>query len=149
MMNKKSKGNKVIIILVASFVFIIGMFIAISANANSGLIYIGNDEVEAILEDMSGRGTLVYVGSPSCPACNAFRPTVDVVLDRLGVGLYYFETDAAMAENTIRTRENLERTATSTPTIVYIVNGEVVDLTHSVSSAQLEEFFERNSEGLR
>ena len=148
MINKKAKNNKLIIGLVGALVFVVTTLIIVAVNTNTRLIYIGNAEVEALLADSSEQGVFMYIGSPSCPVCNTFRPTVEAVLERMEAELYYFETDAAIAEDLERTRANLGRTASSTPTIIYLVNGEVIDSINSTTASELQAFFERQPHGL-
>lgn len=120
----------------------------IFSRVNAGLIYVDNDRLQVILDD--GDAAFIYVGSPSCPVCNNFRPTVDRVLDMLGSRIYYFETDAAAEADVDHFRELLGRiNVTSTPTIIFIENGVVYDMTNSVAGDELMEFFERRPEGLR
>lgn len=118
-------------------------------NENTRLIYIGNAELEAILNDTSGQGTFVYIGSPTCPICNQFRPVVETVLGNLDAQLLYFETDSAAADDIDLVRELFERMGVfGTPTIVYLENGVVLELVNSLGEEELQSLFEQH-DGLR
>lgn len=149
-MMKKSKNSKKLVIIGGSFLAIVLMlvFAAVASQETTRLDYVGNQEMEAILADRSGQGTFVYIGSPSCPVCNDFRPTVEATLRQLRARMYYFETDAAIADDLERARANLLQTASSTPTIVYIVDGEVISSVHAVSQDALLTFLEQDLAGL-
>ena len=146
-MNKSKKSNNKMKIILGSAVAAIAVIIlTIFLVTDSRLIYIGNSEMQLVINDMSGEGNFVYIGSPSCPVCNEFRPTVETVLRSLDARLLYFETDAAGAENRDRMIDILGQiNITGTPTIIYIENGVVIETINRVGSNDLTAFFARHN----
>ena len=134
------------------------------SNADSVLPYISIDEMSEILNDRTGAGLFVYVGRDGCPACQIFEPTLREVLTDLDRSLGYFELDRlwevdedgriiesddpnhpnVILQEIIRTLEVMH-----VPTMVYIENGEVIELISnelmgSNADDVLLEFFERH-----
>ena len=123
---KKSK-NKNLLIGLGIFIFITVLLVALNVLRGSGLRMIGISDMEGILSD-NDSGTFVYVGRPTCPACQQFEPILETTLADLGQELYYFETDRANSDDSDRTSAILNQLdVTGVPVIVYILNGQVID----------------------
>lgn len=103
-----------------------------AANPSQHLSYIGIPELYDIVNDTSGVGHFVYIGTPECPNCQLFEPTLTEVLQNLDRELAYFRTDLAFATEADFDVTVMELIAPlgveGVPTIVYIVNGEAIDL---------------------
>jgi len=143
---KKSNFSKVVIgIGILIIGLLIATFILNRPQGDIRLVYIGNAEFEAILDDDSGEGAFVYIGRLTCPACTALRPVIET-LPGFNADLDYFETDMAMAEDAEWTAELGERVELrGVPTIVYIENGVVIDRLVGVQDVPtLTDFFDRN-----
>ena len=112
---------------------------------NIRLVYIGNAEFEAILDDHSGEGTFVYIGRLTCPACSTLRPIVES-LPGFDADLAYFETSMAAEEDSDWTSALAERVELrGVPAIIYVENGVVMDRLLGVQDVPtLTDFFERN-----
>lgn len=143
----KSKGHKLIIGVIALIVVLIAVLVTLNVLQKTRLHVIGNSEMEAILDDDSGRGTFVYIGRPTCPVCNEFEPILEHTLKRLSQELPYYEADLARLEDAQRSSVIFNRLdgVTGVPVIVYIENGQVVDaLTGIHQQEAIQEFFEAN-----
>jgi len=143
---KKSNFSKIAIGMVVLIVgLLIATFVLNRPEGDIQLVYIGNAEFEAILDDDSGEGTFVYIGRPTCPNCNILRPIVET-LPGFDADLNYFETDMAMADDSEWATTLLERVELrGVPAIIYVENGVVVDRLMGVQSEDaLTDFFERN-----
>ena len=124
--------------------------------------YVDVEDMQAILDDTSGQNFFVYIGRPTCPACQQYEPSLRLLLQDLGQELRYFELDRAreilqeLDEAEVNadgadavTLVNQRIGVTSVPHMVLIRNGEVVDSADGVwllGNAQENtlEFFERN-----
>lgn len=138
---KKSNAKKKIIGLVAGVVTLIVALIMASIleanglrlnpSGNEVLTYIGNEDMYDILNDRSGTGHFIYIGRPTCPACQQFEPVLRATLQELDQELRYFQTDRAREaddESEMTMIEILDALGIQgVPTMAYIVNGQVVD----------------------
>ena len=115
--------------------------------------YINAVELQAIVEDTSEEGNFVYFGRYDCPQCLLFQPTVQEVLSQMNGRMGHFElNESRRLENEEGSGEGLTVEqlldifdVNATPTIVYMVNGEIVDrLVGNNNNERLTEFFERN-----
>jgi len=117
------------------------------------LPYIGNLEMYEILNDRSGEGFFVYIGRPDCSACLEYEPLLEEILEELDRELRYYRVDLALLEedsvlDPVETLEILQ--VHYVPSIVFIQNGELVDLITGVSFLGADarevtiEFFEEN-----
>ncbi len=87
---------------------------------------INNEQLTAILDD--GTSAVVYIGRPTCPHCQAFRPILDQAVASQNAKILYYNTDAARAENAETLGALMKRVGvTNVPTVVHIANGAVVD----------------------
>jgi len=144
MKQNNKKANKLFIgmgvgtaILVA--VLIIGSIVQ-GAGGNRGsrqLPFITIEDTIEILNDRSGEGFFLYVGRPTCPACVIFEPVFEQILRReYRSSIPYFNLDSLRLEEA-QSEEELEFSVEEivemlnvyvTPTLVFIRDGEVVDL---------------------
>lgn len=118
-------------------------------NDDGTLIYIGNEQMYDILNDQSGTGHFVYIGRPTCPACQRFEPVLRETLQEIGQELRYYEVDLARETDSVS-----EMTVSDilgvlgingVPSMVYVVNGEVVDSFTGVETREgILNFFEAN-----
>ena len=112
-----------------------------------GLYYIGNTEVEAILNESRER-YFIYVGTPTCPVCQQFEPVLQTTLEYLGQELRYFNIDLAGSDEASVEALNLNLAilgVAHVPTLVYIQNGVVLDsIVGSQEKETIIEFFEAN-----
>lgn len=125
------------------------------------LLYVGVDDMHAILNDRSGQDFFVYIGRPTCPACQRYEPELRAVLEELNQSLRYFEIDRARdiyvdpeerveGQPDIVSQINQQIGVTGVPHMVLIRDGEVVDfadgnfLLSGDSQANTLDFFERN-----
>jgi len=162
---KKSNSKKWIGGLLAAMIALIAIFVIANIIESSDfqfgrgdangeyserteLFYIGNAEMYEILNDRSGAGFFVYIGTPACPNCRDFEPVLRETLQYLDQELRYFQIDIAR-----ETDDESEMTMTEildaidvpgVPATVYIVNGEVVDRLGSRTKESLLSFFEEN-----
>ena len=118
------------------------------------LPYVGVSEMQTILNSTSGEGTFVYIGRPTCPACQRYEPILRELLRDLDGSVAYFEIDRAREteadyEMTV-TEINQIIGVTGVPHLVFIRDGEVVDFAdgHTLLGGDSREvtleFFERN-----
>lgn len=154
---KESNFKKKITNLVIALVLLIAVYLIANAleandiqfgssNSDYGLYYVGNAEIEEILNDMSGEGFFVYIGTPTCPFCQQFEPVLQETLEYLGKELRYFHIDLARDDDEEAMVRNLNSLETDTvPTIVYIENGVVLDsMIGSPDQEVIISFFEAN-----
>ena len=114
---------------------------------SSKLLYLDNADMEAIINDVSGDGTFVYVGRRTCPFCVELEPILQETLIYLGQELQYFDTDLADLEDSNRRAEILAHLGiTGVPVIVFIENGVAEDALIGVhGQEEIIDFF--NSHG--
>ena len=147
---KKSNSGKIITWSVISVILLIIFFIVANIfeanNRSYGLYYVGNDEMQEIIDDTSGEGFFVYIGTPACPVCREFEPILERTLEYLGRELRYYHVGLARENDEGALVRILTRIDTATvPTIVYIKNGEVLDSIGGVQNREaLISFFEEN-----
>ena len=156
---KKSNSKKIIMGSLVGVVTVIAVLITASileengfrfnSRGNEVLPYIGNADMYEILTDQSGTGHFVYVGMPTCPACQRFEPILRETLQELDQELSYFQTTRAREaddESEMTTSEILDIIGIdSVPSMVYIVNGQVVDSFTGVREREgILAFFEAN-----
>jgi predicted bacteriocin transport accessory protein len=143
----KSKNSKLIIGLASIVVSLIAILVVLNVLRGTRLVVIGISEMNAILNDQSGQ-EFVYIGRPTCPYCEEFKPVLEATLSELGQELVYFETDLADLEDQDRRIEILEQLGVGgVPVIVYIENGQAVDSITGVQTRErVLEFFESNGE---
>lgn len=123
-----------------------------------GLNGIGNDDMYEILNDRSGEGIFVYIGTSTCPNCREFQPIVTEVLEDLNKGLRHYEADTAQAYDDVSQMamfdilmELIENSnwEGNVPVILYMIDGQVIDFLLGLNPQEnVIEFFERNG-GLR
>ena len=126
--------KKSYIALVLVFIVVIGGIFFYNHRENSNNI---EDETVLIpIDDVTlknmfneeNRSFLVYVGRPTCPFCNEYRPHLEeVVKEKQALTVYYFDTDdnrenPYFAE--VITRLEIE----SVPFLIYVKDGEVIDM---------------------
>ena len=74
----------------------------------------------------SSKEAFVYIGSPTCPACEEFYPIVQRFLNDENREIYYFDTDSAFLENPDKLIYLMgSLNVTGTPTIIYFNDGDV------------------------
>ena len=120
----------------------------------TGLTYLASEEMEVVLTDNSGEGIFVYVGTPLCPACQQFEPTLIATLEYLDLGLRYFQFHQAFELNEELTQQiiyeidDLARPRGwegGVPVVMLFVNGTVVEVLEGIhSQEEIIEFFERH-----
>jgi len=134
-MKKSNNSGKIIGGVLVAMVALITIFVIAnvieSGRDSETLFYVGNAEMYEILNDRSDTGFFVYIGRPTCPACQRFEPVLRGALRHLGGNLRYFQTDlAGMTDNEseMTVMEILDEIGVrGVPSMVYIRNGEVVD----------------------
>ena len=140
---ENSKMMKISLVVVIIGVLLIGSY-AFLANTSSNLVDIDSERFEQILE--SGDGTFVYIGRHTCPVCYEFEPILEEALDNLNKELYYYNTHYAReadAERMIELLDSLE--VESVPTIVYVENGQVIDMLVGLhNEIEITSFFRNN-----
>jgi len=114
------------------FIYLTGLFILTSflvgctndSDLDDMLVHIDINYLEELTE--GSNETFVYIGSPTCPACEDFYPIVQLFLNGENRELYYFDTDSAFLENPDKLIDLMESlNVTGTPTIIYLNEGEV------------------------
>ncbi len=91
--------------------------------------------VEALEKFESKDSFLLYVGSKECAACKVFSPIFEEVAKEYPEYLFYIEYLDAMAnqkEDFNKLEDNYIGLLAVTPSIYYVINGEVVDVHHGV-----------------
>ena len=124
--------KKISIVKASLFIFLTGLFMSTSI-----LVGCSNDsdlddkfvniDIQYLAElTASSKEAFVYIGSPTCPACEEFYPIVLRFLNDENRELYYFDTDSAFLENPDKLIDLMESlNVTGTPTIIYLNGGEV------------------------
>ena len=146
MKKKATRKHQFVVGSLALTAVLVVVLVVLNAFGSSGLNIVSLSEMETILSDRSGSGTFVYIGRPTCPFCRDFEPILEGVLEELDVQLAYFETDRADQVDRARRLEIFEELGvTGVPVLVYIENGQTVDILTGVQdAATVHQFFARN-----
>ena len=93
----------------------------------------------------NNESTVVYIGTPNCPACVTFYPILEAVVEEHNLDVYYIQIDrwSTSDRNAIfQTFEEFQYT----PSIYIINNGEqIAELVGGVSEEDLAQFLKENN----
>lgn len=116
----------------------------VSSVLTTSSIEIGNEAFEKLFIDEAA--VFIYIGRSTCPVCTELEPILVDVVKELNVVLYYYDTDVARTEDEETMTLLLDRLEImSVPTIIYVVNGEIVEKLQGMQTAEsLNTFFKDN-----
>jgi|GEM_PF-4379678 hypothetical protein len=115
----------------------------------SRIVPINSEELKYIFEmgsyDYDKR--FLVIGRPTCPACSAFFPILNDVIEEKKIDVYYYNTDDARNADSEALSSVLETLNISgVPTLIYLVGGsEYARLDNYESRAIIEDFVEEYS----
>lgn len=118
-------------ILTCLFILLTVVFLGCSNDdIEPGLQVIDNDGFYDVLNRESETGYFVYIGRPTCMACQEVEPLIERVLMQAQMPLYYFQTDLsredATGEAEARMLALLEPlNIEGIPIIVHLVDGQL------------------------
>lgn len=123
--------KKILILFITLFMF--------TACGNKTYDEISYDELNKMLEDK--QDFILFIGSDTCSACNAYKGTLNDVIEEYGTDVKYI--DLASLSEAQESSLISKFPITGTPTTVFITNGEEED-THNriVGSAKKSEIVE-------
>ena len=132
-MNKAKK--KAIIIVVICLIVLIGAFIADSLLSKS---YLKQLKYEAVMEKLENKETFVLLLSQTtCSHCAEFKPKLAKVAKKYEAEIYYIEVNLINEEQKKKFKEYINYS--STPTTVFIRNGEEATSANRISGNVSEE----------
>lgn len=107
-----------------------------------GLYNVTTGDVDSLLKE---KGTeILYIGRPTCPHCQAYRPIQDKVLKDLGETIAYYNTDDARKAGEKEFIEVLDKLEVATvPTVLKVQDGVVVEKLDDAS------YFDTTGAGLK
>jgi len=138
-MKKDNSDVKILIGALAGIVLIIGLSVFFylkgdntpSNPDNSGIVV---TDVELFKELRDGDElSVIYVGRPSCPACSAFFPNLEKLVDNHDVTIYYINTETWTNANLVGVLEPIQDIP-GVPTTFIMYDGESVDSQTKVMS---------------
>ncbi|MFV1457195.1 thioredoxin family protein [Bacillus mycoides] len=93
---------------------------------NSQLNKVTTAELTEAIND--GDTKILYLGRPTCPSCQKYRPIQDKVLKDMDMKIDYYNTDDAKVEDKEGFKKILETLSVQgVPTLVKVSGGKVVD----------------------
>ena len=101
-------------------------------NSNNGIPNNGGEIINTdakLFQEIinSNERSVIYVGRPTCPACNRLYPVIEEVAKEVGINFFYTNLDEWNRDDMSDILFATLRGVDSTPTIVVIDNGEIID----------------------
>jgi len=137
---KKIKKSRFLLLM--GIVVCASFLVGCSNVLDDKLISIDIEYLSELLE--SSESNFVYIASPTCPACQEFKPIVQEFLNDNERYLYYFNTDEAFSESPDELVELMEAlNVTMVPIILYFEGEEVRAIfEENLTLEDLQNFFE-------
>ncbi|OON97613.1 MAG: hypothetical protein ATN36_02755 [Epulopiscium sp. Nele67-Bin005] len=104
-------------------------------------------ELQNILDNISlTEDSIIYIGRPTCPACEIAKPKLEELIDTYKIPAYYYNTDVARDDDEATMTELLNSLEiTSVPTIISLKGNVVYDILNGDDiDTQLENFLDNN-----
>lgn len=124
---------------ILTILFMSSLFLTACSTKNELITADSNQILDILSENQT---SYIYVGRPSCPNCQDFKPVLDEVMQEISDKVFYYNTDEmrneAEYENIIETLDIV-----GVPTMIKIENGKVTEELIGVQDNEsLLQFFE-------
>lgn len=104
-------------------IIIIIMVIVCLTGCDKGNKYIKEVSLDKVKEMLANKKTFaLYIGNKNCSHCNAYRPTLDKVLEDYKITIYHLDNSKLSDKEYEEFKSYIN--ISGTPTIVFITDGE-------------------------